>query len=954
MLSIGDIERLLSPALLAVFRADSGYSSKLVPVANKFTEWFRSSGTPFFKFYTDHSETHSIDVFRTALEFIAPEAQQSVSPQDLAILLAVSFCHDSGMHLTESQFQQLIARNNSAILCDLDSLSWPALWEIFLDEAKRFNQPTLVSIFGDAKPIEPLPEHPQDFTDRHRMLVGEFIRRHHPRLAHDLALGMNNALSLPGLLESFSAAERDIVGIISRSHGMELRDCFDYVEKRFHLRDFNRIHIVYLMILLRVSDYMQLQASRAPRIKNYIHNIVSPISSREWRVHQSITNITRTHDDPEAILIEAGPSSVGDFLRVKLWLADIQHELDKSWAVLGELYGRHGDTGLDNLTLTIRRVRSSILDGSRRFDFLAEEVRFRVAEAEMLLLLLGPLYGDHPGYGLRELLQNAHDAVREAIYLKADHLATDTPEVNLKINFKDDTNFVEIRDNGTGMTGRVIIDYFLNAGASFRSSGEWKKNFVDADGKAEIVRSGRFGVGVLAAFLVGGNISVSTRHYLEDENDGLIFHAALDQREIEIRRCALPVGTSIRIDAPKSHISALSDWADAATKLFRFDDAIKFNLEYVSDSSGRAVNLNVRDNEFLYEFSTNNYRKVRVRIAEKFTGHLARDPDYVNGIAICEYESYMKRSHGGDRPWTAPSSSYKRGFSFQVPNEFAAPYYFGDLFDSEPISIDITDNDGICSIDLSRTRFTKTDESLSNKIDSLAFQDTFAFLKSMFCKSDNEDVVWSRRERCIYRPTRSAFVYTSEGICPAEAGILNSVGLKRISCVNADFKAINVIKKMNFGAIMIGRGHDIRSVTALISRMRSYKSALSRTDLISISVIFRTDLAHEAARTTSAPRWLSQALDASEPVDEKHSFLIFGTSQAGEKNNLTKIMKAAKSEFVESFLTTSWSSRYINEYVPDRGRVQRGAFAEIWETEVGGILPWPVGVSFSSLDKRFG
>jgi molecular chaperone HtpG len=152
MLSIGDIERLLSPALLAVFRADSGYSSKLVPVANKFTEWFRSSGTPFFKFYTDHSETHSIDVFRTALEFIAPEAQQSVSPQDLAILLAVSFCHDSGMHLTESQFQQLIARNNSAILCDLDSLSWPALWEIFLDEAKRFNQPTLVSIFGDAKP----------------------------------------------------------------------------------------------------------------------------------------------------------------------------------------------------------------------------------------------------------------------------------------------------------------------------------------------------------------------------------------------------------------------------------------------------------------------------------------------------------------------------------------------------------------------------------------------------------------------------------------------------------------------------------------------------------------------------------------------------------------------------------------------------------------------------------
>ena len=196
MISIATIDDILPPELRDKYRGDQVYSSIMVPVANRFYDWFNSSDTPFFRFYTDHSGKHCLDVFRTGLELIAPEAYQRFSIQDLSILLAASFCHDAGMHLTEQQFHQLVDIGNTKIFSELDALSWPELWENFVEDAMQFNQRSLLAIFGDARPIEIPPSDISDFTDRHRLLIGEFLRRHHPRLGHDLALGLYNELGL--------------------------------------------------------------------------------------------------------------------------------------------------------------------------------------------------------------------------------------------------------------------------------------------------------------------------------------------------------------------------------------------------------------------------------------------------------------------------------------------------------------------------------------------------------------------------------------------------------------------------------------------------------------------------------------------------------------------------------------------------------------------------------------
>ena len=95
------------------------------------------------------------------------------------------------------------------------------------------------------------------------------------------------------------------------------------------------------------------------------------------------------------------------------------------------------------------------------------------------------------------------------------------------------------------MTKGILLDYFLKAGASYRRSDEWKSAHEDPSGHSRVLRSGRFGIGVLAAFILGNDVSVSTRH-LHDKR-GLQFTGNLDSEHLELRYLDRPVGTSVSI-----------------------------------------------------------------------------------------------------------------------------------------------------------------------------------------------------------------------------------------------------------------------------------------------------------------------------------------------------------------------------------------------------------------------
>ena len=468
----------------------------------------------FFPEYTDHSIVHFELTLQTAYDLATDPTRALMTDVDAASMVASTFLHDFGMHLTVDGFYSLLDEDSVwRGIEGLDEKLWSALWAEFYLEASRFDDRKLRSLFGENyRPVRPIPKVNEPWQDFDYLLVGEFIRRHHPRLAHEIAVhgfpGKQGAAIriLPNLTEE-QRYLCDIIGLVARSHGVDLRTCLDYIERKYSNKVNPRgAHVALLAVLLRIADYFQIQASRAPTERTEVQSFKSQLSEREWRVHQSVRDLHNTDADPEAIVVIATPSDVGSFLRLKQWLTGLQNELDRSWAILGEVFGRQTPLLLDKLGLRIRRVKSN-LDDTRIFAktirYFPARVTFDTATPELLKLLIGPLYSDDIGIGVRELLQNAVDAVREIEDLFPQTTLESLPrralstDVLVKVEIDKDLTPVAIvvSDRGVGMTADIVIQYFLRAGASFRSSEAWRREHEDEKGHSKVLRSGRFGVG---------------------------------------------------------------------------------------------------------------------------------------------------------------------------------------------------------------------------------------------------------------------------------------------------------------------------------------------------------------------------------------------------------------------------------------------------------------------------
>jgi hypothetical protein len=574
------------PELLAtLLRSDLVLQAAVSAALSDFEPWLAHSKTPFFPDYTDHGPVHIAETLLAATALITPEAASQLSAGDAAVLVLATLLHDSAMHLTEEGIATLVGGNYVASGCpNFDDEDWPEAWERFLFDAARWSNDKIAEVFSlDALKAEPLfkvpnLKEPLNLTLRDRLLIGEFIRAHHARLSHEFAI-----FGVPGpkierlrLDAHLQPDLRNIVGLVARSHGVALRDCVRVLEELRAVREYRGIHCVYLMTLLRVGDYLQIQAERAPYQVLKIKSIRSPLSLREWTAHAAVRDIGTFENDPEAILVQAYPEDVHTFLRLRDWLQGIQLELDQSWAVLGEVYGRYGC--LKELGLTIRRIRSN-LDDQHGFassvNYVPELMRLTVAKGELLALLLEPLYGARPEVGIRELVQNAVDAVRERLASeqrrglpwKANDDSQPPVVVTVIKNGADGGPVLRITDCGIGMSISTLRDYYLVVGASYRQSRQWQREF-EVDGtplRARILRSGRFGIGTLAAFLLGSRVHLRTRHLMDKR--GVATEFTLESRAIELRFSDnAAIGTSVEIPLTNrsyeilTHSAGMGSW----------------------------------------------------------------------------------------------------------------------------------------------------------------------------------------------------------------------------------------------------------------------------------------------------------------------------------------------------------------------------------------------------------
>ncbi|MFS4457477.1 ATP-binding protein [Maribacter sp. 2304DJ31-5] len=540
------------PDFLSTKLKGSKHNKLVEDVLTSYSDWISRNDTIFFREYTDHGINHLEGILETACLLLTEESKPFFSDSDACILIISTILHDVALHLQESQFIALV--NNAkypGINSDLDNDTWTQLWIKFSAEASRFSQSQLQLLFGVKEPI-PIPDLNdfQTWTPLQYQLIGEFLRRHHPRMAHDFALfgfpAKENNKDIFIKIENEEYHKLiDLAGLVARSHGTSLRNLFDYLNKKFsHIRIQEGTHSVYVMVILRIADYLQLQSDRAPKGQFIVKNLRSPLSRREWKIHSAIENIIYdNHIDPESVevIVDSKKLDIELYLRIQSLFDSIQKELDHSWAVLGEIYGRFKE---HKLGITIRRIRSNIDDKTffgRKAGFVTEKATFTAADAELLKLFIKPLYGDKPEIAVRELIQNSIDAVRERLIFDPNKIElSQSPSIIVAITKYKDKWKLKVEDKGMGMTLYTIIEYFLNAGASYRLSNVWKEDFVDKSGKTKVLRSGRFGVGALAAFMLAEDpteveMKVTTRHITSQPEGAFEFTTKLSEKPIQIK-----------------------------------------------------------------------------------------------------------------------------------------------------------------------------------------------------------------------------------------------------------------------------------------------------------------------------------------------------------------------------------------------------------------------------------
>ena len=221
---------------------DSGINSFTLTSVNNLKPWLDANTTVFFPEYTDHSFIHLNEVLATAESIITDESWDTFTPEDISAMIVSVLLHDCAMHITEDGFYSLITDTYPSINSQYFSADpkWSVMWSDYVAEAKRFNSDKLKSIFNDSKPVSDIPDNKIDLTTRDKLLIGEFIRRHHARIAHEIVF--NGVPGTDGKTLKLAEEPRrhflDLCGFIAKSHNMSLRQAVDALntkKKREHL-----------------------------------------------------------------------------------------------------------------------------------------------------------------------------------------------------------------------------------------------------------------------------------------------------------------------------------------------------------------------------------------------------------------------------------------------------------------------------------------------------------------------------------------------------------------------------------------------------------------------------------------------------------------------------------------------------------------------------------------------
>ena len=476
--------------------------------------------------FTDHSIRHMDALWRVSDSVLTEEETGRMTPAEAFLLAAGFYLHDIGMAYASTPEGLRQCRASP-------------YYKSFVEAAA-----------GDRT------------NDLEALALANAIRRLHAEAATTLATE-----AIPGTTQhlfeakSFREGWATTCGRISSSHHWSL----ERVERELGggtvpLPGGRKGDLGYVASILRLVDYAHINRDRASMANRAFRGDLNAESLLHWQAQEHIDG---PHRDGEALIYRAScPLENVD----AWWLYyEMLVGLDAEIRAVRRLFER-SPARKDRMSLQLVRGATSPEEAAIYIPpsgFLPIEISLRTGSIDRLVKLLAgeTLYGADPGAAVRELLQNARDAVflKRAMELsEADKAVLDLP---IRISMKEDgsSSFLEIADHGVGMSKTVMTEYLLTIASDY-----WNSQF-HSDYPAAVQRgfkpAGKFGIGFLSVFMLGTEVSVESNR-ADGDRLQLLLHGIGRRGEVRTAARSTGSGTRIRVKLEPQMIERLSPLKD--------------------------------------------------------------------------------------------------------------------------------------------------------------------------------------------------------------------------------------------------------------------------------------------------------------------------------------------------------------------------------------------------------
>lgn len=473
--------------------------------------------------FTMHDRNHGLKVAHLMWHISREERQESLTPAEIALLITSAHIHDLGMGLSQDERNVRLAPSSD-------------LWDkIDPDSAysKALSRLSEIAGSGSAADVEIKEALYQvnqaqeallciDCRDRHATReryaeILEALSNLH-KIDPTKIIDLETALSFDG--DSFKEKLIEIcVSHNEDAHVLVDPDPRNIDQARFPTRypvGCCSADVRLVASSLRLADILDFDRERTPAI--LFHYLLPQsgdpsenVSVREWSKHLAISN----WEIGEEKITFRGRSATAFMHHV---ISEFSHSIEDEIRKTKSIYP-DSDWPF-HLRPNVEAVIEAV--GYRYIPY-----RFTLDEQRIYELLMGRNIYDDRLAGIRELIQNAVDAcrLRDALMLSYDRSVIPSVQGRIMVKYQEPNSsslskWLTVSDSGIGMDRYIIENFFLKVGQSYYSSGEFlrtrsllRQQGLDFNPVAE------FGIGVMAAFMLGDRMIVETAPWSLNRQD---------------------------------------------------------------------------------------------------------------------------------------------------------------------------------------------------------------------------------------------------------------------------------------------------------------------------------------------------------------------------------------------------------------------------------------------------